>query len=134
MNISGEEYLVSIEEVNESGWHVVVYQAVDVAFATLHRIQWFFIITTALVLVGGITLSWRKLGSTLQAFSRMNHRFVAIAGGNLEIKAEHEDFTELKEMVDHFNHMVHNVRERDRKLYELAHKFIIVDGISKIKR
>ena len=122
VNISGEEYLVSIEEVNESGWHVVVYQAADVAFATLHRIQWFFIITAALVLVGGITLSWRKLGSTLQAFSRLNHRFVAIAGGNLEIKAEHEDFTELNEMVDHFNHMVHNVRERDRKLYELAHK------------
>ena len=120
--ISGVEYLVSSEEVNESGWHVVVYQAVDVAFATLHRIQWFFIVTAVLVLVGGITLSWRKLGATLQAFSRLNHRFVAIAGGNLEIKAEHEGFTELNEMVDHFNHMVHNVRERDRRLFELAHK------------
>lgn len=122
VNISGVEYLVSSEKVNESGWHVVVYQAVDVAFATLHRIQWFFIVTAALVLVGGITLSWRKLGATLQAFSRLNHRFVAIAGGNLEIKAEHEAFSELNEMVDHFNHMVHNVRERDRRLYELAHK------------
>ena len=120
--ISGVEYLVSAEEVNESGWHVVVYQAVDVAFATLHRIQWFFIISASLVLVGGLALSWRKLGSTLQAFSRLNQRFVAIAGGNLEIKAEHEGFSELNEMVDHFNHMVHNVRERDRRLYELAHK------------
>ena len=122
VSVSGVEYLVSAEEVNESGWHVVVYQAVDVAFATLHRIQWFFIISASLVLVGGLALSWRKLGSTLQAFSRLNQRFVAIAGGNLEIKAEHEGFSELNEMVDHFNHMVHNVRERDRRLYELAHK------------
>ena len=122
VSVSGVEYLVSAEEVNESGWHVVVYQAVDVAFATLHRIQWFFIISASLVLVGGLALSWRKLGSTLQAFSRLNQRFVAIAGGNLEIKAEHEGFSELNEMVDHFNHMVHNVQERDRRLYELAHK------------
>ena len=125
VDISGVKYIASVEEINESEWHVVVYQTADTAFAVLHRIKLFFIITAVLVLMGGIAFSWKKVGNAVQSFARLNHHFMEIAAGKMDAKAEKEKFTELNEMVGYVNHMIANIRERDEKLHELAHKDIL---------
>ena len=125
VDISGIKYIASVEEINDSGWHVVVYQSVDIAFAVLHRIKLFFIITAVLVLIGGLAFSWQKVGNAVKAFARLNHHFMEIAAGKMDVKAENEKFTELNEMVGYVNHMIANIRERDEKLHELAHNDVL---------
>ena len=117
---AGKEYLISVADIGRTGWHVIVYQTAESAFAVLNRIQLFFVLTALLVLVSGTAFSWRKISGAISSLSRMNNKFLEIAAGNFYKQVEPERFAELNEMAGHVNHMIACIRERDKQLEELA--------------
>ena len=119
---TGNEYLTSVEDIGDTGWHVIVYQTAETAFGILRRLELFFILSGILVLIGGIAFSWRKIEDAVKSLSRLNQSFMEITAGNFHSKAEMGKFSELNEMAGYFNHMVASIRERDEQLYELAHR------------
>ena len=124
---NGTKYLASVQNLNDMGWHVIVYQASSEAFAVLQRIELFFIFTALISLIAAIAFSWRKIDNAFESLAKLNNRFMKIAEGDFEKQKVPEKFAELKEMSAYLDHMTDSIRERDNQLHQLAHKDILTD-------
>ena len=122
---TGTEYLISVSDIGMTGWHVIVAQTAESAFAVLKRIQLFFFLTALLVLVIGTVVSWRKIFDAVHSLSNMNQSFTEVAAGNFQKHIEPERFVELNEMAGHVNHMIACIRERDERLQKLAQRDVL---------
>ncbi|MBP2641379.1 MAG: diguanylate cyclase/phosphodiesterase [Firmicutes bacterium] len=118
--ISGKDYLVSIDEIRDVRWHIIVYQSYNEAFSLLQRLELYFSLAAALLLFGGILFSRRMSGAVVEAFAQLNSSFIQISCGKFGEKVREGKFDELNQIVRSFNEMADSIRDRDKRLQKLA--------------
>ncbi len=112
----GEEMLASVAIVPETGWSVVLCQAVDEAFAPVGGARNVFLIGAVAALVLAFLIATGSLSKILQPLFELAGNTKKIAGGNYNFTLQSDSYIEFDELANDFMTMTEAIRSRENVL------------------
>ena len=108
--INNEDYLVTFDTINATGWKVITYTKMSVPLNNLSFIQISFFLLLAVYTIAAILQAVVVSRKFLGPIKGLYNSMALVKSGDLTIQAEVKSHDEISELTEQFNSMVSDIR------------------------
>lgn len=121
LNYSGNKFFVNASRIEATGWYVIVYEPSKEVRIVVKDLILLLIVLLILCLVISTILTFGRANKIVYAIKELNDQTKRIASGEYYDNIKKQSYNEFDELIDNFNFMAKEIRERDRKLKKIAY-------------
>ncbi|MGL1890656.1 MAG: response regulator [Spirochaetaceae bacterium] len=117
----GKEYLVTVNNIRETGWKIIIYYPMSLIYSPIIRINVIAIIVVLILLLLGVLIFQLRLKSIFSELTQFIKLTEVVSSGNYKMSFRSERFTEFNLLAENFQLMVNNIKKREDKIISLYH-------------
>lgn len=121
LNYGGNKFFVNASRIEATGWYVIVYEPSKEVRIVVKDLILLLIVLLILCLVISTILTFGRANKIVYAIKELNDQTKRIASGEYYDNIKKQSYNEFDELIDNFNLMAKEIKERDRKLKKIAY-------------
>ncbi|WML37449.1 EAL domain-containing protein [Clostridium sp. OS1-26] len=121
LNYNGNKIFVNISRIKLTGWYVIVYEPSNEVYLVVKNLILLLIVLLIVCLVISTILTFVRANEIVYAIKELNDQTKRIASGEYYDNIGKQSYSEFDELIDNFNLMSKEIKERDSKLKKIAY-------------